>query len=183
MNDFFIYSVQSLLMIFLYKNPYYSNVHPHPHHQVPNRLLKFNHQNRTIIINDFLLYIFFLFRNDQTIIRSRSEPPIQNGNKQKNIYSFVFSRFQGVINGVEGRNENLLRWAFNLTRDCDLIETKLKYLRPGKIQSIFDRIRSLCRSKNCFQNFLISKPSSTYFISSISVYSKTFRNSYVHTLN
>ncbi|UJR14698.1 hypothetical protein I4U23_001691 [Adineta vaga] len=52
--------------------------------------------------------------NDQTVLRSRSEPPNQNG--------------------IEQRNQNLLRWAYNLTQDCNDIENKFKYLRPDGTQ-------------------------------------------------
>jgi hypothetical protein len=72
---------------------------------------------------------------EEPTIRSRSEPPIQNGNKQNLIQNFVFSCFQGMTKDVVPRHHNLLRWAANLTRDCDVIEDKIKYLRPGKIHS------------------------------------------------
>ncbi|CAF4684754.1 unnamed protein product, partial [Rotaria sp. Silwood2] len=52
--------------------------------------------------------------NDKLIIRSHSEPPIENG----------------FTNDVKQRHQNILRWANNLTRDCDAIENKLKYFRP-----------------------------------------------------
>ncbi|CAF3360710.1 unnamed protein product, partial [Rotaria sp. Silwood2] len=51
--------------------------------------------------------------NDPLTVRSRSEPPIQNGATNKNGQ----------------RHENLLRWAVNLTRDCDVVENRFKYLR------------------------------------------------------
>jgi hypothetical protein len=37
----------------------------------------------------------------------------------------------GIISGNVHRHENLLRWAVNLTRDCDIVENRFKYLRPG----------------------------------------------------
>ncbi|CAF4255782.1 unnamed protein product, partial [Rotaria magnacalcarata] len=30
------------------------------------------------------------------------------------------------------RHETLLRWAVNLTRDCDLVENRFKHLRPSR---------------------------------------------------
>ncbi|CAF1006900.1 unnamed protein product [Adineta steineri] len=50
-------------------------------------------------------------------MRSRSEPPAQNGTTSKNAQ----------------RHENLLRWAVDLTRDCDVVENRFKYLRPDRI--------------------------------------------------
>lgn len=43
----------------------------------------------------------------------------------------VRSRSEQSNNGAEQRQQNLLRWALNLTRDCNQIEDKLNYLRPG----------------------------------------------------
>ncbi|CAF1433270.1 unnamed protein product, partial [Adineta steineri] len=60
--------------------------------------------------------------HNQSVVRSRSEPPIQN-----------------IDNAFEQRNQNLLRWAHNLTRDCDVIENKFKYIRPDGTQA-FDII-------------------------------------------
>ncbi|CAF0746161.1 unnamed protein product [Adineta ricciae] len=56
--------------------------------------------------------------NDQTVLRAHSEPPIQDGNSD----------------GISHRNQNLLRWAYNLTRDCNDIETKFKFFRPDGTQ-------------------------------------------------
>jgi len=39
--------------------------------------------------------------------------------------------------GTEQRQQNILRWAMNLTRDCGNIETKFKFLRPGSSSSFF----------------------------------------------
>lgn len=36
----------------------------------------------------------------------------------------------GLINNLQ-RHENLLRWAIDLTRDCDVVENRFKYFRPG----------------------------------------------------
>ncbi|CAF1016745.1 unnamed protein product [Adineta steineri] len=55
--------------------------------------------------------------NDHSNMRSRSEPPAQNGTTSKNAQ----------------RHENLLRWAVDLTRDCDVVENRFKYLRPDRI--------------------------------------------------
>ncbi|CAF1165406.1 unnamed protein product [Rotaria sordida] len=57
--------------------------------------------------------------------KSYSEPPIQNG----------------IMNDVKQRHHNILRWANNLTRDCDAIENKFKYFRPDGTQQ-FDIIPS-----------------------------------------
>ena len=38
----------------------------------------------------------------------------------------------GAINNNVQRHENLLRWAVNLTKDCDIVENRFKYFRPGK---------------------------------------------------
>ena len=37
----------------------------------------------------------------------------------------------GSIYHNGARHENLLRWAANLTKDCDVVENRFKYLRPG----------------------------------------------------
>ncbi len=70
---------------------------------------------------------FFLFRIDRTITREHSEPPIQTGKNSKNIVDYIFWLFQGI----EQRHQNILRWAMNIAQDCDNIETKFKYFRPG----------------------------------------------------
>ena len=43
----------------------------------------------------------------------------------------LFSSSASITDNVQ-RHENLLRWAVNLTRDCDLVENRFKYFRPGK---------------------------------------------------
>lgn len=48
------------------------------------------------------------------------------------------------------RHENLLRWAVDLTRDCDIVENRFKYFRPGE----FSR-------PPCFLHLLIPFPDST----------------------
>ena len=56
--------------------------------------------------------------------------------KRVNIFLAVFSSsfvcFSASISDNVQRHENLLRWAVNLTRDCDVVENRLKYFRPGK---------------------------------------------------
>ncbi|CAF0959170.1 unnamed protein product [Rotaria sordida] len=75
--------------------------------------------------NDSVIEVQSTKPNDPLIVRSRSEPPIQNG----------------AINNNVQRHENLLRWAVNLTRDCDLVENRFKYLRSNGTQP-FDTISS-----------------------------------------
>ncbi|CAF3754296.1 unnamed protein product [Rotaria socialis] len=63
--------------------------------------------------------------HDPLIVRSRSEPPLENGADNNNVQ----------------RHETLLRWAVNLTRDCDLVENRFKHLRSNGTQS-FEAIPS-----------------------------------------
>lgn len=37
-----------------------------------------------------------------------------------------------MMDAIEQRHQNILRWAANLARDCNDIENKIKYNRPGK---------------------------------------------------
>lgn len=60
--------------------------------------------------------------HEQFLIRSRSEPS------------------DAVLNNLQ-RHENLLRWAINLTRDCDVVENRFKYFRPDSTQP-FETISS-----------------------------------------
>ena len=45
-----------------------------------------------------------------------------------------------MLNNLQ-RHENLLRWAINLTRDCDVVENRFKYFRPDSTQP-FETISS-----------------------------------------
>ncbi|CAF3977378.1 unnamed protein product, partial [Rotaria sp. Silwood1] len=65
--------------------------------------------------NDSVVEVQQIKSNDPITVRSRSEPPIQNGGTNNNVH----------------RQENLLRWAGNLTRDCDIVENRFKYLRSS----------------------------------------------------
>lgn len=65
------------------------------------------------------------------------------------------------MNGVAQRQNNILRWALNLTRDCGDIEEKIRYARPGKRSSFVmtDFISAgICRSDGT-QPFDIVAPS------------------------
>lgn len=77
-------------------------------------------------------YRFFprlsIFRIEPTLVRPLSEQSIPTGKLlSDNLATQTVSSFLGA----EQRQQNLLRWALNLTRDCNHIEDKLKYLRPG----------------------------------------------------
>ncbi|CAF1156782.1 unnamed protein product [Rotaria sp. Silwood1] len=76
--------------------------------------------------NDSVVEVQQIKSNDPITVRSRSEPPIQNGGTNNNVH----------------RQENLLRWAGNLTRDCDIVENRFKYLRSNSTQP-YDTISSL----------------------------------------
>lgn len=52
-----------------------------------------------------------------------------------------FRNFIFLFQGIEQRHQNLLRWAMNLTRDCNTVEDKIKYLRPGIINYPLEKIR------------------------------------------
>jgi len=47
------------------------------------------------------------------------------------IFLFIWIFLLGAISNNVQRHENILRWAVNLTRDCDIVETRFRYLRPG----------------------------------------------------
>lgn len=73
------------------------------------------------------LFSTFLFRIEQNIIHPRLEQFNQTGKYlPNNLSSSIF-----FFSSTEQRQQNLLRWALNLTQDCNHIEDKLKYLRPG----------------------------------------------------
>ena len=52
---------------------------------------------------------------------------------QEDIVRFInFSFCLGTISTNVQRHENLLRWAVNLTRDCDIVENRFKHFRSSK---------------------------------------------------
>ncbi len=52
-------------------------------------------------------------------------------NIRQTLSVYIMFFILGIISGNVHRHENLLRWAVNLTRDCDIVENRFKYLRPG----------------------------------------------------
>lgn len=74
-------------------------------------------------------------RNGPLSSRSRSEPPVSNGTRSRSNVSprmTLISLLSGQLHPNGQRQDNLLRWATNLTRDCDVVEKRFKYFRPGK---------------------------------------------------
>jgi hypothetical protein len=52
-----------------------------------------------------------------------------------NIFIYLFFFRLGALSNNVQRHEDLLRWAVDLTRDCDMVENRFKYLRPGENQN------------------------------------------------